>query len=200
MKRRIATVFCVAGLLWAGRAVADAAPPAGEAYRQAATLGADGTAATVAENPESSAALAGLGMDGSGLSRGSVVVDPSGRTKKGSALRAESPAAVPAKKEPPSPDGAPAEKKPFLPKWAVYGGAALLGGLSGFFSGGPLGAVAGALGGLASAHFFQKGNYGASFGITAGMIVGAAIGGPIGGLLGAVVGGLLGHFIGKLFG
>ncbi len=102
----------------------------------------------------------------------------------------------------PPPKGAPKKEKGFLqglPAWAHYGGAATLGALQGFFTGGPLGAAAGAVLGLAGAYFFKKGDHGATYGIMAGAILGTALGGPIGGLIGAVVGGLLGHFIGKLF-
>jgi len=86
-----------------------------------------------------------------------------------------------------------------IPAWAIYGGAAVLGGLQGFFTGGPLGALAGAAMGVAGAHFYKKGDYGTAFGMMGGAIVGTALGGPIGGIIGAVVGGLLGHFLGKLF-
>jgi hypothetical protein len=86
-----------------------------------------------------------------------------------------------------------------IPTWAIYGGAAVLGGLQGFFTGGPLGALAGAAMGVAGAYFYKKGDYGTAFGMMGGAIVGTALGGPIGGIIGAVVGGLLGHFLGELF-
>jgi hypothetical protein len=82
----------------------------------------------------------------------------------------------------------------------MLGGAALLGGLQGWFSAGLLGAAAGAGLGLAAAWLFHKKDYGGAFGVTAGAIIGTAFGGPIGGLIGAVVGGVIGHFLGKLFG
>jgi len=102
----------------------------------------------------------------------------------------------------PSPPGGKKESGTVggIPTWLHYGGAALLGGMQGFLTGGPLGAAAGAAMALAGAHYFKKGDYGASFGIMGGAIIGGAIGGPIGGLIGAAIGGLLGHFIGGLFG
>lgn len=94
------------------------------------------------------------------------------------------------------------EKKPDggkLSSGLVMGGAALLGGLQGWFSAGLIGAAAGAGLGLAAAWLFHKKDYGGAFGVTAGAIIGTAFGGPIGGLIGAVVGGVIGHFLGKLF-
>lgn len=98
---------------------------------------------------------------------------------------------------------APVEKKKEegskLTSGLIMGGAAVLGGLQGWFSAGLLGAAAGAGLGLAAAWLFHKKDYGGAFGVTAGAIIGTAFGGPIGGLIGAVVGGIVGHFLGKLF-
>ena len=107
--------------------------------------------------------------------------------------------ALAAKVEPPP----SVEQKPATGKLTMglgLGGAALLGGLQGWFSAGLFGAVTGAGLGLAAAWLFHKGDYGGAFGVTAGAIIGTAFGGPLGGLIGAVVGGVIGHFIGKLFG
>lgn len=81
----------------------------------------------------------------------------------------------------------------------ILGGAAVLGGLQGWFSAGLVGAAAGAGLGLAAAWLFSKKDYGGAFGVTAGAIIGTAFGGPLGGLVGAAIGGIVGHFLGKLF-
>jgi len=169
-------------------------------YGKAAAMARDSDAAQTSSS-ERAHALSGRMMDGNGA-RGAVYTGDAtqrsphfesatsyGRQPSGD-LKADA-------KEVPSPKGE--EKKDGLPSWAYYAGAAVLGGLQGFFTGGPLGAAAGAAMGLAGAHMFKKGNYGASFGLMGGALLGAAIGGPVGALLGAAIGGLLGHFVGKLF-
>ena len=104
----------------------------------------------------------------------------------------------PRRKEPPPAGGTePGGSK--LSSGIMMAGAALLGGMQGWFSAGLLGAAAGAGLGLAAAWLFNKKDYGGAFGVTAGAIIGTALGGPIGGVIGAVVGGLVGHFLGKLF-
>lgn len=127
-----------------------------------------------------------------------TVVAP-GVTRGAARLARPTPGSFSAKVEPPL----GVEKKAEGGKLAtglMLGGAALLGGLQGWFSAGLLGAAAGAGLGLAAAWLFHKKDYGASFGVTAGAIIGTAFGGPIGGLIGAAVGGVIGHFLGKLFG
>ncbi|MDP3542815.1 MAG: hypothetical protein Q8T11_10165 [Elusimicrobiota bacterium] len=122
-----------------------------------------------------------------------------GRDRTGAAVLARSsPVERASKKEPPlaGEQGARSSK---LSTGLMMGGAALLGGMQGWFSAGLLGAAAGAGLGLAAAWLFHKKDYGGAFGVTAGAIIGTALGGPIGGLIGAVVGGVIGHFLGKLF-
>ncbi|MDD5304737.1 MAG: hypothetical protein PHS14_16705, partial [Elusimicrobia bacterium] len=127
-----------------------------------------------------------------------TVVAP-GVTRPAARLAKPTASSLQAKIEPPL----GVEKKPEDGKITtalILGGAAVLGGLQGWFSAGLLGAAAGAGLGLAAAWLFHKKDYGGAFGVTAGAIIGTAFGGPIGGLIGAVVGGLIGHFLGKLFG
>ncbi|MBI2385928.1 MAG: hypothetical protein HYV14_07930 [Elusimicrobia bacterium] len=138
---------------------------------------------------------AGRSFDGNPASETVVA----GRDANGSPRLAKAaPIERPAKKEPP-PAGKDANGGSKLTSGLVMGGAALLGGLQGWFSAGLLGAAAGAGLGLAAAWLFHKKDYGGAFGVTAGAIIGTAFGGPIGGLIGAVVGGVIGHFLGKLF-
>lgn len=121
-----------------------------------------------------------------GGSRPNLTIDP-GASKK---TKTKEPAS------PPAPDKSPIEK---IPKPVIYGAAAGLGGLQGFFSGGMMGALAGAGTGLLAAHLYMKGDVGGAFGVTAGSMLGSIFGGPLGAVVGGVVGGLIGHFIGKLF-
>lgn len=119
--------------------------------------------------------------------RRNLTLQPGGEKKTG-----------PDKGNVPSPEpGKPAGKT--VSPWLIYGGSAILGGLSGALNGSLLGALAGGGLGIATAYFAMKGDYGAAFGIGLGSIVGTFLGGPIGGLIGAAVGGVLGHFVGKLF-
>lgn len=138
---------------------------------------------------------AGRSFDGNPASETVVV----GRDRTGAARLAKAaPIERSARKEPPPAGESPTGGK--LTPGLVMGGAALLGGMQGWFSAGLLGAAAGAGLGLAAAWLFHKKDYGGAFGVTAGAIIGTAFGGPIGGLIGAVVGGVVGHFLGKLFG
>ncbi|MBI3550568.1 MAG: hypothetical protein HY078_16140 [Elusimicrobia bacterium] len=87
------------------------------------------------------------------------------------------------------------------PLWAIYGGAAIIGGIGGFLSGGVIGAVIGAGTALGSTWLWEQRDYGASIGMTAGAMLGGLLGGPIlGSLIGAVAGGIIGHFVGKIVG
>lgn len=122
-----------------------------------------------------------------------------GRDRTGAAVLARSSPAERAPKKEPPPIGEKGARSSKLSTGLMMGGAALLGGMQGWFSAGLLGAAAGAGLGLAAAWLFHKKDYGGAFGVTAGAIIGTAFGGPIGGLIGAVVGGVIGHFLGKLF-
>ncbi|MFH2205121.1 MAG: hypothetical protein ABIJ96_18580 [Elusimicrobiota bacterium] len=206
MKQFVSTVI-LSGILTACAFSAEAAVEFGASptYGKVKEMAGDVGYAAGAHSNETSHALAGRVMDGNGS--GGVV--NAAHAVNGSGLRGASGnftvAQADANKDADSVPSPPGGKKEGgmlsnLPDWAHYGGAALLGGLQGFFTGGPLGALAGAGMALAGAHFYKKGDYGASFGIVGGAIIGTALGGPIGGLIGAVVGGLLGHFIGGLFG
>lgn len=122
-----------------------------------------------------------------------------GRDRTGAAVLAKSSPVERAPKKEPPPAGEAGAGSSRLSTGLMMGGAALLGGMQGWFSAGLLGAAAGAGLGLAAAWLFHKKDYGGAFGVTAGAIIGTAFGGPIGGLIGAVVGGVIGHFLGKLF-
>lgn len=185
-------------------APASAKPSTGEAFRQASALEADSSAGAYAAYHEAASASAGRVMDGAG-SADTVVADGSRRLirlessrPRGASVTADLPDPASKAGEVPSPEPE-GDKKSKLPSWAVYGGSAVLGAASGFFSAGLLGAAAGAASGLAAAWLFSQGDYGGAFGVAAGTMAGMAFGGPIGAVIGAVVGGLLGHFIGKLF-
>ncbi len=136
-------------------------------------------------------------FDGS-LAEDNTVVAP-GVTRKAARLSKPAPGSLQAKVEPPLGVETKHSSGSKLTSGLVMGGAALLGGLQGWFSAGIIGAAAGAGLGLAAAWLFHKKDYGGAFGVTAGAIIGTAFGGPIGGLIGAVVGGIIGHFLGKLF-
>jgi hypothetical protein len=154
-----------------------------------------GGAATAADEAAAREAAA-RPFDG-GTEGDTTVVAP-GVTRRAAPLAKPGPASLQAKVEPP----AGVEKKSDGSKLStglMMGGAAVLGGLQGWFAAGLVGAAAGAGLGLAAAWLFHKKDYGGAFGVTAGAIIGTAFGGPIGGLIGAVVGGILGHFLGKLF-
>jgi hypothetical protein len=174
---------------------------AGEnAPSQARLDGAAGLSQSAAAAPGDAQAkdASAAAFDG-GAPNGDEVADGgAGSVKKGIPLRPASAAKLPGKDSPPPPAS---EKKSSgnISTGLMLGGAALLGGLQGWFSAGLIGAAAGAGLGLAAAWMFHKGDYGAAFGMTAGAIIGTAFGGPIGSLVGAVVGGLVGHFLGKLF-
>ncbi len=170
-------------------------------YSGLAAMQGDGRNAVNSSSLEGASARSGLTIDGAGRTRGGGAVDARGQTAEQAYARGytagkKSNLTVAAANVP-SPKGE--EAKPKIPGWAVYGGAAVLGGVQGFLSGGPLGAVVGAALGLAGVHMFQKGNYGASFGIMGGALLGSALGGPIGAVIGALIGGIIGHFAGKLF-
>jgi hypothetical protein len=135
-------------------------------------------------------------FDGSRAEDNTVVAP--GVTRRSVSLAKPAPGSTQAKVEPPLGVEKPSSGSK-LTSGIIMGGAAILGGLQGWFAAGLLGAVAGAGLGLAAAWLFHKKDYGAAFGVTAGAIIGTAFGGPIGGLIGAVVGGILGHFLGKLF-
>lgn len=122
-----------------------------------------------------------------------------GRDRTGAAVLARSSPVERAPRKEPPPAGERGAGTSRLSTGLMMGGAALLGGMQGWFSAGLLGAAAGAGLGLAAAWLFHKKDYGGAFGVTAGAIIGTAFGGPIGGLIGAVVGGVIGHFLGKLF-
>lgn len=132
-------------------------------------------------------------FDGSRVEDNTVVAP--GITRRAVSLAKPAPGSTQAKVKPPLGVETSSKRTSSI----VMGGAAILGGLQGWFAAGLLGAVAGAGLGLAAAWLFHKGDYGGAFGITAGAIIGTAFGGPIGGLIGAMVGGLLGHFLDKLF-
>ena len=140
---------------------------------------------------------AGAAFEG-GAPGGDAVGADDRTVKKGIPLKPALSVAHAGKDAPPP----PAEEKPRAGKLSsglMLGGAALLGGLQGWFAAGLVGAAAGAVLGLGAAWLFHKGDYGGAFGVTAGAIIGTALAGPLGGVVGAVVGGVVGHFLGKLF-
>ena len=163
----------------------------------------DGAAAlsqSAAASPDNAQAKDGAAAayDGGAPNGDAVAGDGTGSIKKGIPLKPALAAERPGKDSPPP----PASKKDgssTVSTGLMLGGAALLGGLQGWFGAGLIGLAAGAGLGLAAAWMFHKGDYGGAFGVTAGAIIGTAFGGPIGSLVGAVVGGLVGHFLGKLF-
>lgn len=166
------------------------------ARRQADDAAALSAGAAQAGDATAAREAAGRSFDGNPASETVVT----GRDRTGAARLAKAaPIERPTKKEPP-PAGGKEEGSGKLGTGLVMGGAALLGGMQGWFSAGLLGAAAGAGLGLAAAWLFHKKDYGGAFGVTAGAIIGTAFGGPIGGLIGAAVGGVIGHFLGKLFG
>ncbi len=169
---------------------------AGDAKKQARDAALLSNGAVEAGDLTGSREAAARPFDG-GVTSDQTVVAP-GVTRKASPLARPVIGTREAKAEPPlgvekNPDGSK------LTSGLILGGAALLGGLQGWFSAGLIGAAAGAGLGLAAAWLFHKKDYGGAFGVTAGAIIGTALGGPIGGLIGAVVGGVIGHFLGKLF-
>ncbi|MDE2510714.1 MAG: hypothetical protein KGL74_06295 [Elusimicrobia bacterium] len=173
---------------------------AGEGPAAQRLTGAAALSQAAADSPDATQAKDGAAaaMDGNPTAGDSVADDGTRSIKKGLPLSKSAglTAAAPTVAPPP-----PAEepKGGKLGTELMLGGAALLGGLQGWFGAGVVGAAAGAGLGLAAAWLFHKKDYGGAFGVTAGAIVGTALAGPIGGLVGAVVGGLLGHFLGKLF-
>lgn len=171
-------------------------------YSGLSSMQGDGHRALNSSSIERTSVQSGLTIDGSGMNRGGGMVNAAGAAKKAYALgyaKGRKSNLVVAASGVPAPDGKEAEPGFKIPNWAVYGGAAVLGAVQGFFSGGPIGAVIGMGLGLAGAHLFKKGNYGASIGITVGAMIGTMFGGPIGAIIGGLIGGLIGHFIGKLF-
>lgn len=138
---------------------------------------------------------AGRSFDGNPASETVVT----GRDANGSPRLAKAAPVEKAPRKEPPPAGGKQEGGGKLGTGLMMAGAALLGGMQGWFSAGLLGAAAGAGLGLAAAWLFHKKDYGGAFGVTAGAIIGTAFGGPIGGLIGAVVGGVIGHLLGKLF-
>ncbi len=166
------------------------------AKRQASDAAVFSQGAAAAEDDAAAREAAAQSFDGNPAEENTVVAP--GQTRKAVRLAKPSRASLEAKAEPPL----GVEKHPTgnkLTTGLVLGGAAVIGGLQGWFAAGLLGAVAGAGLGVAAAWLFHKGDYGGAFGVTAGAIIGSAFGGPIGGLIGAVVAGVLGHFLGKLF-
>ena len=167
------------------------------ARKQAADAAVLSQGAATAGDATGAREAAAQSFDGNPAEDNTVVAP--GVTRKAARLSKPAPGSLQAKVEPPL----GVETKPSsgskLTSGIIMGGAALLGGLQGWFSAGILGAAAGAGLGLAAAWLFHKKDYGGAFGVTAGAIIGTALGGPIGGLIGAVVGGLIGHFLGKLF-
>ena len=170
-----------------------AAPARAEgAKRQASDAAVFSQGAASAGDDAAAREAAAQPFDGNPAEENTVVAP--GQTRKAARLAKPSPASLQAKVEPPL----GVEKRPTgnkLTTGLVMGGAAVLGGLQGWFAAGLLGAAAGIGLGLAAAWLFHKGDYGGAFGVTAGAIIGSAFGG----LIGAVVGGVLGHFLGKLF-
>lgn len=185
--------LCAALLLWASSASAEAAP---------AQKRLDGTAAlgqSAAAAPDDAQAKDGATAAFDGGAPNGDAVGPDGRSiQKGIPLRPATAAGHSADDSPPPP-GKEKEGPGKVSSGLMLGGAAVLGGLQGWFAAGAVGLAAGAALGLGAAWLFHKGDYGGAFGMTAGAIIGTAFGGPIGGLIGAAVGGIVGHFLGKLF-
>jgi len=182
-------------LLLASFAVGEPAPaPSRQRLEDAAALS---QAAAGAETPAQAKDAAAAALDGGPTHGDAVADDGTRRIKKGIPLSKPTNLTVAGKDAPPPPSKDEPHSR--LTAGLTMAGAALLGGMQGWFSAGLLGAAAGAGLGLAAAWLFHKKDYGGAFGVTAGAIIGTALGGPIGGLIGAVVGGLVGHFLGKLF-
>lgn len=149
-----------------------------------------------ASDPAAARDTAGAALDGN--ARSADAVEGRGSIRKGIPLQKPAPAAAArAGADVPTPMSKQDPDK--LSHGLILGGAAVLGGLQGWFSAGLVGAAAGAGLGLAAAWLFSKKDYGGAFGVTAGAIIGTAFGGPLGGLIGAAIGGIVGHFLGKLF-
>jgi hypothetical protein len=142
---------------------------------------------------------ASAALDGNAVSDDAVADDGTRTIKKGAALGRPMDLTAARRDAPPAPGAEKENDGSKLGTGLMLGGAAVLGGLQGWFGAGLVGAAAGAGLGLAAAWLFHKKDYGGAFGVTAGAIIGTAVAGPLGGLVGAVVGGLLGHFLGKLF-
>lgn len=174
----------------------------GPALAAAEQASLEGEAALETSALEAARTAAGKTMDGAST----FSADPTVEAQDGQGLRhglAGSPmrlATAGGGPVPPPNRGQGAKGRKKIPTWAVYGGAAVLGGLQGFLSAGLAGALGGVVLGLGAAYLYEKGDFGAAFGMTAGGIIGSFLGGPLGALIGGAVGGLIGHFLGKLFG
>jgi hypothetical protein len=155
-------------------------------------------AAAATADPGAARDGAGAALDGNATTGDAV--DGRGSIRHGAALSRPT---VTAGQHPgadvPTPDAKDGDGHGKVSNELMLGGAAVLGGLQGWFAAGVVGAAAGAGLGLAAAWLFSRKDYGGAFGVTAGAIIGTAFGGPIGGLIGAAVGGIVGHFLGKLF-
>lgn len=172
-----------------------AGEPARDRLGDAAALS---QAAAGASDPAQAKDAASAAMDGGAPNDSAVADDGTRRIRRGIPLSRPASLTVAGKDSPPPPSTKD-EGRGKLASGLMMAGAALLGGLQGWFSAGIVGAAAGAGLGLAAAWLFHKKDYGGAFGVTAGAIIGTAFGGPIGGVIGAVVGGIVGHFLGKLF-
>lgn len=150
-----------------------------------------------ASDPAAARDTAGAALDGN--ARSADAVDGRGSIRKGLPLQKPDLTAGATRAGADVPNPMSKEDPNKLSHGLILGGAAVLGGLQGWFSAGLVGAAAGAGLGLAAAWLFSKKDYGGAFGVTAGAIIGTAFGGPLGGLIGAAVGGIVGHFLGKLF-
>jgi hypothetical protein len=171
---------------------------AGQGGAQPQAVGAAVTGADAADAPTGERAQAAAGASFTGGRSASAVTETGSLSgpPPGAALGPSTGDHPLPQTVPPAPPAAPAEKK--ISSDLVLGGAAVLGGLQGWFAAGLVGAAAGAGLGLAAAWLFNKKDYGGAFGMTAGAIIGTAVAGPLGAVVGAAVGGLLGHFLGGL--
>jgi hypothetical protein len=168
--------------------------PVSAALHQARNAEMDGRLATGVSLGEAKH-QAGSTFEGRTPSQGQTVYTAYSGTQKRNLLTELNRTPV-VREEPPSPGPGGVVGK--LPAWAVYGGAAVVGGLQGWVTGGLMGAGAGIIGGLAGAWLLRKGEYGAALGLAVGGIVGSMMFGPIGGLIGGLLGGLLGWGAQKL--
>jgi hypothetical protein len=194
--------FLLAALVFACCAPARGSGPALGELTETERLSA---AAATRPAADEARALAGTTLDG-GAIRPPEEIPPSAqrRIAEISTLDPAPPQRAPRPPRDVGPPSAAPVSGPFdlmkrIPPWAVYTGAAVLGGVQGYLSAGLFGAAGGVVLGLGAAALYQRGDPAAAFGWTLGGIVGAALGGPIGALLGAAVGAVAGHFLGALF-